>query len=152
MNLLLLAESDGPSLLRHHSELVLIQILVVVKIVEKLVHYVLRLLLAYLYHWFFCLHRIFWFFKSVIVHEGVDSLVVFGEFPLFFAISAIKTVFVDVPNLTTIVFIAVSVIIDYEIVVSPVVLSAVVFLGINLLKNVFLLLNLKNIILRLTSY
>ena len=92
------------------------------------------------------------FFQGVVEHKGVDSLIVFGEFALFFAISAIKTVIVDIPDFASIVFIAVAVIIDNEVVITAVVLSAIIFLGINLLKNVFLLLNLKIGITRLTSY
>jgi len=41
LNFLLLAKGDGPSLLRHRNKLVLIEILVVIKIIEELVHNVL---------------------------------------------------------------------------------------------------------------
>jgi len=109
-------------------------------------------LLAYFHYRFLGLHGIFLFFYRVIVHEAVDCLVIFSEFALFFAVATVETVIVDVPDLPTIIFIAVSFIINYEVVVSAVVLSAFILLGINVLKNFSLFFNLKNNAKKITSY
>jgi len=152
LNFLLLTKRDGPSLLRYRYKLVLVQILVVIKIVKNLVHNVLRLLLTYFYYRFLWLHGILLFFYRVVVHEGINCLVVFSEFALFFAVTTIKSIIVYVPDLPTIIFIAVSLIINNKVIVSAVVLSAFILLGINVLKNFSLFFNLKNNAKKITSY